>query len=65
MQDFEKDSWHKTLEWFSDCFKGIVGAVAATLLLAMLQYLGAHISDILHMGFQLVGGIAGVKVMKK
>lgn len=65
MQDFEKDSWHKTAEWFSDCFKGVVGAVAATLLLALFQYLGAHISEILHMALQLAGGIAGVKTMKK
>lgn len=58
MEHHHPSPWKK---WVSDCLKGVVGAVIATLLLAILQYLGAHISDIVMFGSKLVGAFGAVR----
>lgn len=51
--------------WASDCAKGVIGAIFATLALALLQYIGAHVPDILQFLSKIAGAIGAVKISKK
>lgn len=48
--------------WLSDCLKGVVGALIVTIVMAMFQYFGAHIADILQFLSQIAGGIATIRI---
>lgn len=53
------------IEWLRDTFKGVLGAVMVTIILALLQYLGAHIAEILHFLLSAAGSITAVRIGKK
>jgi hypothetical protein len=44
-----------------DILKGMFGAACTAFALAALNYLGAHIPDLLQLVTMAVGGVAGVK----
>lgn len=61
----EKNFWEKIKEWTMDSSKGVLGAIGATLVLTLLQYIGAHIPDILQWISQFAAATATIKITKK
>ncbi|MGH7174806.1 MAG: hypothetical protein ACREGR_00405 [Minisyncoccia bacterium] len=54
--------WTNVEQHAIDVLKGALGAAVAAFLLALMQYLGAHIGDITSTLAMVTGGVGGVKV---
>lgn len=57
--------WEKLKAWMSDCAKGLIGAIVATLLLSLCQYIGSHIPEILQFLGKIAAATATVKITKR
>lgn len=51
--------------WFKDLFKGVLGAVLVTLILTLFQYLGAHLSDLIHFTTEIAGATTSIRLFKR
>lgn len=53
--------WKELQPHILDLLKGAVGAAVTAAVLALLQYLGTHIPEIVQLISMTAGGMAGVK----
>lgn len=54
----------KLITELQDIYHAIVGAFAAAIAIAILQYAGAHIIPLAHAAGEAIGGFIGLKVSK-
>lgn len=57
--------WKDLRKEVRDVIKGCASVIIVTVVMSILQYIGTHIPDIVHLFTQFLSAVVGVKIARK